>query len=84
MQMAHAHMQSEQSEQAAVDADNIKVVVRLRPLFPQEVAKGAAEVVKVADDCSSMRVQSTDYSMHSCMHSRMHARTHVHQQAIIA
>ena len=38
-------------------SDNIKVVVRVRPLFPQEGAKGAANVVQVADDCSGMKVR---------------------------
>lgn len=47
--------------QAAQDAsgggaDNIKVVVRVRPLFPPEAAKGAANVVQVSEDGSAMKV----------------------------
>lgn len=38
-------------------SDNIKVVVRVRPLFPAESAKGAANVVQVNEDCSSMKVR---------------------------
>jgi len=38
-------------------SDNIKVVVRVRPLFPNENAKGAANVVQIAEDCSSMKVR---------------------------
>lgn len=58
------------------DDDNIKVVVRVRPLNPQEQAKGAASVVQVAEDCSSLQVvvpgpggatMKRDFSFHACL-----------------
>jgi hypothetical protein len=45
-------------------SDNIKVVVRVRPLFPPEVAKGAVNVVAVAEDCGSMKVR---HAVHAAM-----------------
>jgi hypothetical protein len=55
-------------------SDNIKVVVRVRPLFPPETAKGAANVVSVAEDCSSMKVRAHGgHAGHAARHAAMHA-----------
>ena len=45
--------------------DNIKVVARIRPLFPSEVAKGATGVVQVAEDGGSMKVSRRGRA-HAC------------------
>lgn len=45
----------QQQQQSEAD-DNIKVVVRVRPLFPAELAKGATNVIQVAEDCGSLQV----------------------------
>jgi hypothetical protein len=58
LQSLQQQLQQQQQQQQQSDADNIKVVVRLRPLFPQEQSKGAAEVAHVSDDCSSLKVQT--------------------------
>ncbi|GBF90201.1 kif12 type kinesin [Raphidocelis subcapitata] len=56
--------------------DNIKVVVRVRPLFPGEAGKGAANVVQVAEDGGSMKVivpgpggasLSREFGFHACL-----------------
>jgi hypothetical protein len=52
------------------DADNIKVVVRVRPLFPHEEAKGAASVVDVAEDYSSVKVGRGSMSRSNGLGSR--------------
>jgi hypothetical protein len=54
LQQQLQQQQSQQQQQS--DADNIKVVVRLRPLFPHEQSKGAAEVAHVSEDYSSLKV----------------------------
>jgi hypothetical protein len=54
LQQQLQQQQSQQQQQS--DADNIKVVVRLRPLFPYEQSKGAAEVAHVSEDYSSLKV----------------------------
>lgn len=46
----------QQAAASSSSADNIKVVVRLRPLFPNEVSKGAANVMHTSEDCSSLKV----------------------------
>jgi hypothetical protein len=51
--------QQAQQQQGADADDNIKVVVRVRPLFPAELAKGAANVISVAEDSSSLQVSPT-------------------------
>lgn len=37
-------------------ADNIKVAVRVRPMFPQEEQKGAANILQVNEDCTAIKV----------------------------
>jgi hypothetical protein len=50
-------VQQPQPQQQQSDADdNIKVVVRVRPLFPAELARGATNVITVAEDSSSLQV----------------------------
>jgi hypothetical protein len=49
-------LQQQQQQQQPEADDNIKVVVRVRPLFPAELAKGATNVIQVAEDCSSLQV----------------------------
>lgn len=49
-------LQQQQQQQQSEADDNIKVVVRVRPLFPAELAKGATNVIQVAEDCSSLQV----------------------------
>jgi hypothetical protein len=51
-----------QGQNSNNDADNIKVVVRVRPLFPHEQAKGAASVVDVAEDYSTLKVGASSSS----------------------
>ena len=57
-------------------SDNIKVVVRVRPLFPQEELKGAREVVQVSEDFSSVKVvvpgpggatMQREFNFHACL-----------------
>jgi len=60
-------------------SDNIKVVVRVRPLFPHEVAKGSTHVVNVQDDFTSLQVRSCiatelpQYAQHAFIESHMQA-----------
>lgn len=51
--------QQAQQQQGADADDNIKVVVRVRPLFPAELAKGATNVISVAEDSSSLQVSQS-------------------------
>lgn len=68
-------------------SDNIKVVVRLRPMTGAEAGKGATNVVQVADDCSSMKVRAGEReAAGSCCTSRSHgwrmrSSGHVHAAA---
>lgn len=48
--------QEAQPQQQQSDADNIKVVARLRPLFPAELTKSATNVCQVSEDFSSLKV----------------------------
>lgn len=57
-------------------ADNIKVVVRIRPLADQEREKGAADVVTVSEDYSALKVvvggplgatMQRDFQFHACL-----------------
>jgi hypothetical protein len=64
--------QQQQQQQQQSDADNIKVVVRLRPLFPHEQSKGAAEVAHVSEDYSSLKVQT----LQDCSANSAHAAAH--------
>lgn len=67
-------LQQQQQQQQQSDADNIKVVVRLRPLFPHEQGKGAAEVAHVSEDYSSLKVLTRELLgaelAHACAHTR--------------
>ncbi len=49
-------------------SDNIKVVVRVRPLFPNEAGKGGSNVISVGDDFQSLKVCAT---LHCCLVARL-------------
>ncbi|WIA28382.1 hypothetical protein OEZ86_010928 [Tetradesmus obliquus] len=76
MHSLQQQLQQQQQQQQQSDADNIKVVVRLRPLFPHEQSKGAAEVAHVSEDYSSLKVvvpgpagatMQKEFSFHACL-----------------
>ncbi|GAX83449.1 hypothetical protein CEUSTIGMA_g10874.t1 [Chlamydomonas eustigma] len=58
------------------EADTIKVAVRVRPLFPHELEKGAVQVLQVAEDNSCVKVvvpgpagnkMQRDFAFHACL-----------------
>lgn len=68
----------QQQQQQQSDADNIKVVVRLRPLFPGELAKNATNVCQVAEDFSSLKVGEGSYSTDSSSAEADYLSSHQH------
>lgn len=70
--------QQQPHQQQQVDADdNIKVVVRVRPLFPVELAKGATNVITVAEDSSSLQVSQPHSATIPCAKfTRCNSRLH--------
>jgi hypothetical protein len=57
-------------------SDNIKVAVRVRPLFPAEQEKGCSSVLAVSDDAQKLKVvvggpagatMQRDFSFHACL-----------------
>eukprot|EP00877_Chromochloris_zofingiensis_P013436 jgi/Chrzof1/8346/Cz03g07020.t1 len=71
--MESASMYKQETDHAA---DNIKVAVRVRPMFPQEEQKGAANILQVNEDCTAIKVVSNgpagatmqrDFQFHACL-----------------
>eukprot|EP00879_Flechtneria_rotunda_P012816 GHRR01013382.1.p1 GENE.GHRR01013382.1~~GHRR01013382.1.p1 ORF type:complete len:178 (+),score=47.69 GHRR01013382.1:1082-1615(+) len=62
--------QQQPQQQQQSDADNIKVVVRIRPLFSHEASKGATQIAEVSEGCSSLKVQANKlFNKHQSCHS---------------
>lgn len=60
------------------------VVVRVRPMFPAEVAKGATNVITVAEDCSSLQVTAARRWHRQQQHSKRRGETRSAATAVVA